>query len=124
MLKKLFIFLRYLRSLLSPDGFAQASVWMQLVTIFVFGALVIVFLSPALGDISTSYRIFAAPSTFADAQGPIQIFFGLAQMIVVLILFSCIVSVLSAALIELVADVKEGRLPFERKATFLSLITM
>ena len=119
MLKKLFIFLRYLRSLLSPDGFAQASVWMQLVTIFVFGALVIVFLSPALGDISTSYRIFADPSTFADAQGPIQIFFGLVQMIVGLILFSFIVSVLSAALIELVADIKGGRLPFRKKGHIL-----
>lgn len=119
MFKKLFNFLRYLRSLLSPDGFAQASVWEQLATIFVFGAIVIVFLSPALGDISTSYRIFADPSTFADAQGPLQIFFGLVQMIFGLILFSFIVSVLSAALIELVADIKGGRLPFRKSGHIL-----
>lgn len=119
MLKKLYIFFRYLRSLLSPDGFAQASVWMQLVTIFVFGALVIVFLSPALGDISTSYRIFADPSTFADAQGPLQVFFGLVQMIIGLILFSFIVSVLSAALVELVANIKGGRLPFRKSGHIL-----
>ena len=119
MLKKLFSFFRYLRSLLSPDGFAQASVWEQLATIFVFGAIVIVFLSPALGDISTSYRIFADPSTFADAQGPLQIFFGLVQMIFGLILFSFIVSVLSAALIELVADIKGGRLPFRKSGHIL-----
>ena len=119
MFKKLFNFLRYLRSLLSPDGFAQASVWEQLATIFVFGAIVIVFLSPALGDISTSYRIFADPSTFADAQGPLQVFFGLVQMIFGLILFSFIVSVLSAALIELVADIKGGRLPFRKSGHIL-----
>ncbi len=119
MLKKLLSFFRYLRSLLSPDGFAQASVWEQLATIFVFGAIVIVFLSPALGDISTSYRIFADPSTFADAQGPLQIFFGLVQMIFGLILFSFIVSVLSAALIELVADIKGGRLPFRKSGHIL-----
>lgn len=119
MFKKLHRFLRYLRSLLSPDGFAQASVWEQLATIFIFGAIVIVFLSPALGDISTSYRIFADPSTFADAQGPLQVFFGLVQMIFGLILFSFIVSVLSAALIELVADIKGGRLPFRKSGHIL-----
>lgn len=119
MIKKLIIYLRYLRYLLSPDGFAQASVWVQLATIFVFGALVIVFLSPALGDISTSYRIFADPSTFADAEGPLGIFFGLVQMIVGLILFSFIVSVLSAALIELVANIKGGRLPYRKSGHIL-----
>lgn len=119
MLKKLLIYFRYLRSLLSPDGFAQASVWVQLATIFVFGALVIVSLSPALGDISTSYRIFADPSTFADAQGPVQVFFGLVQMIVGLILFSFIVSVLSAALVELVANIKGGKLPFRKSGHIL-----
>ena len=117
--KRLFNYFRYLRSLLSPDGFAQASVWVQLATIFFFGAIVIISLSPALGDIATSYRIFADPSTFADAQGPLQIFFGLVQMIIGLILFSFIVSVLSAALIELVANIKGGRLPFRKHGHIL-----
>ncbi len=119
MIKKLVTFWRYLRSLLSPDGFAQASVWEQLATIFVFGAMVIVFLSPALGDISTSYRIFADPSTFADAQGPVQVFFGLVQMIFGLVLFSFIVSVLSAALVELVANIKGGKLPYKKHGHIL-----
>ncbi|MCB1665441.1 MAG: hypothetical protein KDI28_06650 [Pseudomonadales bacterium] len=114
MIRKLLQLWRYLRSLLSPDGFAQASVWEQLGTIFVFGAMVILFLSPALGDISTSYRIFADPSSFADAEGPIQVFFGLVQMIFGLVLFSFIVSVLSAALVELVANIKGGKLPYRK----------
>lgn len=114
MIRKLLHLWRYLRSLLSPDGFAQASVWEQLGTIFVFGAMVILFLSPALGDISTSYRIFADPSSFADAEGPIQVFFGLVQMIFGLVLFSFIVSVLSAALVELVANIKGGKLPYRK----------
>lgn len=118
-IKKLAIYFRYLRSLLSPDGFAQASVWVQLATIFVFGALVIVFLSPGIGDIATSYRIFADPPSFADAQGPLQIFFGLVQMIIGLILFSFIVSVLSAALIDLVANIKGGRIPFRKSGHIL-----
>jgi hypothetical protein len=119
MLKRLYIYFRYLRSLLSPDGFAQASVWAQLATIFVFGALLILSFSPLLGDIATSYRIFADPSTFADAQGPLQVFFGLVQMVVGLILFSFIVSVLSAALEGLVADIKGGRLPYRKSGHIL-----
>lgn len=110
---------RALRRLLTPDGFALASIWVQLAAIFVGSALLILFMSILIGDLSTSYRWFADPSSYADAETAQQLVFGLLQVVFGLILFSFIISVLSASLEQLIERIKGGTLPYRRSGHLL-----
>lgn len=92
----------------------MASVWAQLAAILTFSALLILVLSPALGSLSDSYRLFVDPSSYADASNIPQLVFGLLQAILGLILFSFIISVLSAALEQLIERIKGGALPYKK----------
>jgi len=110
---------RALRRLLTPDGFALAPIWVQLVAIFVGSGLLILVMSLLVGDLSTSYRWFADPSSYADAEGVQQLVFGLVQVVFGLILFSFIISVLSASLEQLIERIKGGTLPYRRSGHLL-----
>ena len=110
---------RALRRLLTPDGFALASIWVQLAAIFVGSGLLILFMSLLIGDLSTSYRWFADPSSYADAEGWAQLVFGLVQVAFGLILFSFIISVLSASLEQLIERIKGGTLPYRKSGHLL-----
>lgn len=88
---------RRLRRFLTPDGFALAPVWMQLGAIFVGSALLILLLSPLIGSLALSYRLFTDPSSYGEIEGLLPIIPGLVQVMFGLILFSFIISVLSAA---------------------------
>jgi hypothetical protein len=112
---------RALRRFLSADGFALAPVWIQLAAIFVGSALLILLMSPLIGDLSTSYRWFADPSSYADAAGSMQLVFGLLQVVFGLILFSFIISVLSASLEQLIENIKGGNRPY-RKSGHLMIV--
>lgn len=72
-----------------------------------------------MGSLSLSYRIFADPSAYADAAGIWQVIFGLVQVCVGLIFFSFIISVLCAALDELIEKIKNGLLPYKKSGHFL-----
>lgn len=111
----LFRTLRQIRRFFSADGFALAPIWAQLLAIFAFSALLIVALSPALGSLSNSYRIFADPSSYADAEGTLQLVLGLLQVLLGLVLFSFVISVLSAALEQLIERIKGGTLAYRKR---------
>jgi hypothetical protein len=112
-------FWRRVRRFVSADGFALAPVWLQLLTIFVVSATLIFLLALPLQSLSTSYRIFADPSAYADAEGWTQVVFGLLQVLVGLTLFSFIISVLSAALEQWIERIKGGTLPYRKKGHLL-----
>ncbi|PSL04502.1 hypothetical protein [Cecembia rubra] len=112
-------FSRKARRFISPERFALAPIWIQLIAIFITSATVIFLLSPFLGGLPSSYRIFADPAYYADVQGPMEIAFGLLQVIIGLILFSFIISVLSAALIKLIENIKSGSLPYKKSGHIL-----
>lgn len=112
-------FSRKIRRFLSPERFALAPIWIQLIAIFITSATVIFLLSPFLGGLPSSYRIFADPAYYADAKGPVQIATGLVQVIIGLVLFSFIISVLSAALIKLIENIKSGSLPYKKSGHIL-----
>jgi len=105
---------RRLRRLLSPEGFALAPIWAQLVIIFACSALVILAASPFIGSLALSYRLFVDPSSWADMEGLVQGFLGLLQVLLGLILFSFIISVLSAALEQLIDRIRGGTLPYKK----------
>lgn len=109
------LFWRKLRRIITKEKFALAPVSVQLVAIFIASASVIVLLSPLLGDLSTSYRLFADPSSYANAKGPLQLTVGLVQVLIGLVLFSFIISVMSAALTTLIDNIKSGSLPYLKK---------
>jgi hypothetical protein len=111
--------IRRLRRFLSPDGFAMAPVWLQLATIFLASAAIIFLLAPFIGSLSASYRLFADPSSYADMAGGLQLAAGLLQVLLGLILFSFIISVLSAALEQLIERIKGGSLPCRKKGHIL-----
>lgn len=113
-LDKIRFFSRKIKRFLSPERFALAPIWIQLIAIFITSATVIFLLSPFLGGLPSSYRIFADPAYYADAKGPVQIATGLVQVIIGLVLFSFIISVLSAALIKLIENIKSGSLPYKK----------
>lgn len=113
------LFRRNIRRPLTQERFALASIWVQLIAIFIVSALLIIGLSPFLGDLATSYKLFADPSNYADASGPTQLVVGLIQVIVGLILFSFIISVLSAALVNLIENIKSGSLPYKKHGHIL-----
>jgi len=110
---------RRLRRFLTPDGFALAPVWMQLGAIFVGSALLILLLSPLIGSLALSYRLFTDPSSYGEIEGLLPIIPGLVQVMFGLILFSFIISVLSAALEQLLARIKGGRLPYRKSGHIL-----
>lgn len=112
-LERLKLFIRNSRRILTPERFALASVWVQLIAIFLTSAFIIIALSPFLGSLQLSYKIFADPAYFYETTGPIQIVAGLIQVLLGMILFSFIISVLSAALIKLIDNIKSGSLPFK-----------
>jgi hypothetical protein len=109
------LFRRKLSRILSREKFALAPVSVQLIAIFIASALVIILLAPLIGDLSTSYRLFADPSSYANAKGPLQLVVGLVQVLIGLVLFSFIISVLSAALTTLIDNIKSGSLPYVKK---------
>jgi hypothetical protein len=104
-----------LRRIPSAERFALAPVGVQLVAIFITSAAIIFLLSPILGDLATSYRIFADPANYANVQGPVQVVVGLIQVLLGLVLFSFIISVLSAALVKYIESIKSGSLAFKGK---------
>lgn len=112
-------FFRKIRRFLSPERFALAPIWIQLIAIFITSATVIFLLSPFLGGLPRSYKIFADPANFADTKGPVQFVVGLIQVIIGLVLFSFIISVLSAALIKLIENIKSGSLPYKKSGHIL-----
>lgn len=71
-------------------------------------------MSPLLGDLPTSYKIFADPANYAGVKGPVQIVVGLVQVLLGLVLFSFIISVLSAALVKYIENIRSGSLAFKR----------
>lgn len=111
--------MRRLRRFTTPDGFALAPIWLQLGAIFVGSALLILLLSPLIGSLSLSYRLFTDPSSYAEIEGVLQVIPGLLQVLFGLILFSFIISVLSAALEQLIERIKRGRLPFRKSGHIL-----
>lgn len=111
--------LRRALRLLTPDGFAVAPLWVQLLAIFAASALLIFFSSLFIGSISLSYRLFSDPSSYADAEGFRQIFFGFFQVGFGLILFSFIISVLSAALEHLIERIRGGTRPYRNQGHLL-----
>lgn len=108
-------FSRKIRRLLTPERFALAPVWIQLIAISITSAMVILILSPFLGGLSRSYRIFTDPAYYADAKGPVQVAMGLLQVFIGLIFFSFIISILSAALVKLIQNIKSGLLPYKKR---------
>jgi len=111
--------LRRALRLLTPDGFALAPLWVQLLAIFAASALLILASSLFIGSISLSYRLFSDPSSYADADGFRQIFFGFFQVGFGLILFSFIISVLSAALEQLIERIRGGTRPYRNRGHLL-----
>ena len=107
------LFLRNTRRILTPERFALASVWVQLIAIFLTSAAIIIAFSPFVGDLPLTYKIFADPSYYADAKGAVPIVAGLFLVLLGLVLFSFIISVLSAALIKLIDNIKSGSLPYK-----------
>ena len=113
------LFRRKLSRILSREKFALAPVLVQLIAIFIASAFVIVLLAPLIGDLSTSYRLFADPASYANAVGPVQLVVGLIQVLIGLVLFSFIISVLSAALTTLIDNIKSGSLPYLKRGHVL-----
>ncbi len=111
--------LRRLRRLLSPEGFALAPIWAQLVIIFVCSALVVLAAAPLFGSVAGSYRLFVDPSSWADMEGLVQGLVGLLQVLLGLVLFSFIISVLSAALEQLIDRIRGGTLPYKKRGHLL-----
>jgi hypothetical protein len=104
-----------LRRLFSPEGFALGPIWAQLFIIFGCSALVVLAASPFLGSVAASYRIFVDPSAYADVEGVLQGLLGLLQVLFGLVLFSFIISVLSAALDQLIDRIRGGTLPYKKR---------
>jgi hypothetical protein len=102
-----------LRRLPTAERFALAPVSAQLIAIFITSAAIIFLMSPFL-TLRKSYMIFADPAYYADAEGPLQLAVGLLQVLLGLVLFSFIISVLSAALVKYIENIKSGSLPFKR----------
>jgi hypothetical protein len=104
--------LRRVARLFTADGFALAPIWLQLLAIFAASAGLI-FLSSALThSLSLSYRMFTDASSYAEAEGFRQLFFGFFEVCLGLILFSSIISVLSAALEQLIERIRGGTRPY------------
>jgi hypothetical protein len=101
--------------LLTPDGFALAPLWTQLVLIFGVSALLILGFAPLIGSLSLSYALFADLSSYSTAEGPRQLIFGFFQLVCGLILVSLIISVLTAALEELIERIRGGTRPYHKK---------
>ncbi|AFL84915.1 hypothetical protein Belba_2355 [Belliella baltica DSM 15883] len=115
-------FLKILRKIFrvfTLDGFAFSSVWVQLAAIFLVSSLLIFGMSFVLGDLAMSYRLFADPSSYAYSETDNQLIFGLVQVFFGLVLFSFIISVLSAALVELIEKIKSGTLSYRKKGHIL-----
>ncbi|MCL6259976.1 hypothetical protein M3O96_12805 [Aquiflexum sp. TKW24L] len=112
-LERFKLFFRNARRILTPERFALASVWVQLIAIFITSAVIIIAFSPFIGELPLTYKIFADPSYFADVAGPIPLATGLILVLLGLVLFSFIISVLSAALIKLIDNIKSGSLPYK-----------
>ena len=112
-LERFKLFLRNSRRILTPERFALASVWVQLIAIFITSAVIIIVFSPFVGDLPLTYKIFADPSYYSDTQGPVPIAAGLILVLLGLVLFSFIISVLSAALIKLIDNIKSGSLKYK-----------
>jgi hypothetical protein len=104
---------------LTQERFALAPIWVQLIAIFIVSAILIFGLSPFLGNLANSYKLFADPANYANASGPMELVVGLVQVMVGLILFSFIISVLSAALVNLIQNIKSGSLPYKKRGHIL-----
>jgi hypothetical protein len=110
---------RRLRRFMTLDGFAMAPVWVQLSAIFIGSASIIALLSPLIGSLGLSYRLFTDPSSYADIEGVTHLLPGLLQVLFGLILFSFIISVLSAALEQFIERIKGGSLPCRKSGHIL-----
>jgi hypothetical protein len=110
---------RRFKRLLTPDGFALAPLWVQLGAIFILSAAIILLLSPLIGSLPLSYRIFFDPSAYADADGPQALAFGLVQVVLSLVLVSSIISVLTAALEQMIEKIKGGTLAYRKSGHLL-----
>jgi len=105
--------------LLTLDGFAIAPVWLQLLLIFSASALLVFIFAPLTGSLAYCYTLFADPGTYGSAEGFRQLFFGFFVLILGLILVSLIISVLTAALEELIERIRGGMRPFRKKGHIL-----
>jgi len=105
--------------LLTVDGFAMASLPVQLVLIFIVSAILIFIFTPLTGSLSYCYTLFADPGTYGSADGFQQIFFGFFVLVLGLILVSLIISVLTTALEELIEHIRGGTRPYHKKGHIL-----
>lgn len=113
------LLLRKIFRVFTLDGFALSSVWVQLIAIFFVSSLIIFGMSLVLGDLAMSYKLFADPSSYASSETNNELVFGLIQVLFGLVLFSFIISVLSAALVELIERIKSGTLSYNKKGHIL-----
>ncbi|MFD2036888.1 hypothetical protein ACFSKL_18935 [Belliella marina] len=111
--------MRKITRVFTLDGFALSSVWVQLTAIFLVSAVSIFGMSLLIGDLPMSYRLFADPSSYAYLESRNELIFGIFQVLLGLVLFSFIISVLSAALIGLIEKIKSGTLSFNKKGHIL-----
>ena len=102
-----------LRRLPTAERFALAPVWVQLVAIFITSAVLIFMMAPFL-SLRLAYMIFADPAYYSEAKGPLQLVVGLLQVLLGMVLFSFIISVLSAALVKYIENIRSGSLGFVR----------
>jgi hypothetical protein len=102
-----------LRRLPTAERFALAPVWVQLVAIFITSAVLIFMMAPFL-SLRLAYMIFADPAYYSEAKGPLQLVVGLLQVLLGMVLFSFIISVLSAALVKYIENIRSGSLAFVR----------
>lgn len=119
MRRKFLLFFRKIFRVFTLDGFALSSVWVQLIAIFMVSSLIIFGMSLVLGDLAMSYKLFADPSSYASSETNNELVFGLIQVLFGLVLFSFIISVLSAALVELIERIKSGTLAYNKKGHIL-----
>lgn len=103
-------FLYKLKRYLTLDGYSVAPVHIQLLVLLAISFLIIGIFSVYYGSFADSYYAFMDPTSVPDGN----ILIVIVELLIGLIIASFVISILSSALENFIAEIKKGILPFKR----------
>ena len=104
-----------IKKFFSISAFASASIFTQIAILFVFSVFFITLFSFAYSGEKTSIMIFLDPPAISEAKNNIEMFFGVIELMLGLLIAGTLISIISELVSNITSNIKQGYHPYKRK---------
>jgi len=110
---KLFRAKKILRIFFDIGAFAKANIFIQTSVLFLFSIFIIFIFHYAYSVANVSMMIFLDPPSLAEYQNYKELFFGIIELVLGLIVGGTLISIITETLANITASVKDGYYPYK-----------